>query len=134
MEVSGARPGVQGLNSEQFARVAAAFGSPRRVEIVDLLSQGERTVESIAEAAGMLVANTSRHLHILRAAGMLTSRREGLHVEYWVADDSVVAGYRGLRTLAESRIGEVRQLAEAFFGEVDTDTADRAASPSPPRW
>jgi len=104
---------------EQFARVAAAFGSPKRVEIVDLLAQGERTVESIAEATGMLVANTSRHLHVLRDAGMLASRREGLHVVYRVADDSVVAGYRGLRTLAESRIGEVRHLAEAFFGQVD---------------
>ena len=104
---------------EQFARVAAAFSSPKRVEIVDLLSQGERTVESIAEATGMLVANTSRHLQVLRNAGMLTSRREGLHVVYRVADDSVVAGYRGLRTLAESRIGEVRRLAEAFFGQVD---------------
>ena len=104
---------------EQFARVAAAFGSPKRVEIIDLLAQGERTVESIAEATGMLVANTSRHLQVLRNAGMLTSRREGLHVVYRVADDSVVAGYRGLRTLAESRIGEVRRLAEAFFGQVD---------------
>ncbi|MHB8394494.1 MAG: ArsR/SmtB family transcription factor [Candidatus Dormibacteria bacterium] len=104
---------------EQFARVAAAFGSPKRLEIVDLLSQGERTVESIAAATGMLVANTSRHLQVLRNAGMVTSRREGLHVVYRVADDSVVAGYLGLRTLAESRIGEVRRLAEAFFGAVD---------------
>jgi len=104
---------------EQFARVAAAFGSPKRVEIVDLLAQGERTVDSIARATGMTVANTSQHLQILRNAGMLTARREGLHVVYRVADDSVVAGYRGLRTLAESRIGEVRQLAEAFFGQVD---------------
>ena len=104
---------------EQLARVGAAFGSPKRVEIVDLLAQGERTVESIAKATGMLVANTSRHLQVLRNAGMLTSRREGLHVLYRVADDSVVAGYRGLRSLAESRIGEVRHLAEAFFGEVD---------------
>ncbi len=104
---------------EQFARVAAAFGSPKRVEIVDLLAQAERTVESIATATGMSVANTSRHLQVLRNAGMLTSRREGLHVVYRVADDSVVTGYRGLRILAESRVGEVRQLAEAFFGQVD---------------
>lgn len=104
---------------EQLARAGAAFASPKRVEIVDLLSQGERTVDSIAEATGMMVANTSRHLHVLRDAGMLTSRRDGLHVVYRVADDSVVAGYRGLRNLAESRIGEVRQLAQAFFGDVD---------------
>jgi rhodanese-related sulfurtransferase len=104
---------------EQFARVAAAFGSPKRVEIVDLLSQGERTVESIASATGMTLANTSRHLQVLRNAGMVASRREGLYVTYRVADDSVVAGYRGLRTLAESRVGEIGRLAEAFFGQVD---------------
>jgi rhodanese-related sulfurtransferase len=104
---------------EQFARVAAAFGSPKRVEIVDLLAQGERTVDSIAGATAMTVANTSRHLQVLRHAGMVTSRREGLHVVYRIADDSVVAGYRGLRTLAESRVGEVGRLAEAFFGQVD---------------
>jgi rhodanese-related sulfurtransferase/DNA-binding transcriptional ArsR family regulator len=104
---------------EQFARVAAAFGSPKRVEIVDLLAQGERTVESIASATGMTLANTSRHLQVLRNAGMVASRREGLYVTYRVADDSVVAGYRGLRTLAESRIGEIGHLAEAFFGQVD---------------
>lgn len=104
---------------EQFARVAAAFASPKRVEIVDLLAQGERTVDSIAGATAMTVANTSRHLQLLRQAGMVTSRREGLHVVYRIADDSVVAGYRGLRTLAESRVGEVGRLAEAFFGQVD---------------
>jgi DNA-binding transcriptional ArsR family regulator len=104
---------------EQFARVAAAFGSPKRVEIVDLLAQGERAVESIASATGMTLANTSRHLQVLRNAGMVASRREGLYVMYRVADDSVVAGYRGLRTLAESRVGEIGQLAEAFFGQVD---------------
>jgi rhodanese-related sulfurtransferase len=104
---------------EQFARVAAAFGSPKRVEIVDLLAQGERAVESIASATGMTLANTSRHLQVLRNAGMVASRREGLYVMYRVADDSVVAGYRGLRSLAESRVGEIGQLAEAFFGQVD---------------
>jgi len=104
---------------EQFARVAAAFGSPKRVEIIDLLAQGERTVESIASATGMTMANTSRHLQVLRNAGMVASRREGLYMTYRVADDSVVAGYRGLRTLAESRVGEIGRLAEAFFGQVD---------------
>lgn len=103
----------------QFAVAAAAFGSPKRVEIIDLLAQGERAVESIAVAAGMTVANTSRHLQVLRGAGMVTSRREGLRVVYRVADESVVAGYLALRALAESRLGEVRRLAEAFFGQAD---------------
>ncbi|MHB8186885.1 MAG: ArsR/SmtB family transcription factor [Dermatophilaceae bacterium] len=104
---------------EQFSRVGAAFSSPKRVEIVDLLAQGERSVESIAEVTAMSVANTSRHLQILRAAGLLVSRRDGLHVRYRLADPSVVDGYRALRALAEARIGEVRQLAAAFFGDVD---------------
>ena len=85
---------------EQFARAAAAFGSPKRVEIVDLLSQGERTVESIAKFTGMEVANTSRHLQILKSAGMLSNRRDGLHMFYRIADDTVVAGYLALRNLA----------------------------------
>jgi len=104
---------------ELLARVGSAFGSPKRVEIIDLLAQGERSVESIASATGMTVANTSRHLGVLRNSGLVTSRRDGLYVMYRVADPSVVAGYQGLRALAESRVAEVRRLAEAFFGDVD---------------
>jgi rhodanese-related sulfurtransferase/DNA-binding transcriptional ArsR family regulator len=103
----------------QFARVGAALGSPKRVEIVDLLAQGERSVDSIATTTGMSVANTSRHLQVLRASGLVASRRDGLHVLYRIPDQSVIDGYRALRVLAESRIGEVRQLAEAFFADVD---------------
>lgn len=104
---------------EQFARVGAAFGSPKRIEIIDLLIQGERTVDSIAQATGMAIANTSRHLQVLRNAGMLASRRDGLNVMYRIADESVAATYRALQGLAESRIAEVRHLAEAFFGNED---------------
>ena len=104
---------------EQFARVAAAFGSPKRVEIVDLLAQGERAVESIATVTGMSVANTSQHLRVLRNAGLVVSRRDGLHVVYRISDPSVVAGYVAVRAVAEARLGEVRELAEAFFGDVD---------------
>jgi rhodanese-related sulfurtransferase len=104
---------------EQLARVGTAFDSPKRVEIIDLLAQADRSVESIAAATAMTVANTSRHLQILRQAGMVLSRREGSRVVYRVADESVIAGYLALRRLAESRIAEVRQLAEAFFGDVD---------------
>lgn len=104
---------------EQLARVGAALGSAKRVEVVELLAQGERSVESIAAAAAMTVGNTSRHLQILKAAGLVTSRRDGLRVRYRVADESVVAGYLELRALAESRVAEVRLLAQAFFGQVD---------------
>lgn len=104
---------------EQLARVGAAFGSPKRVEIIDLLAQGERSVESIADATGMSVANTSRHLGILRTSGLVASRRAGLYSLYRVADASVVVGYQALRALAESQVAEVRRLADAFFGELD---------------
>jgi rhodanese-related sulfurtransferase len=104
---------------EQLARVGGAFGSPKRVEIIDLLAQGERSVESIASATGMTVANTSRHLGILRNSGLVTTRRDGLYVMYRVADPSVVIGYQALRALAESQVAEVRHLADAFFGDLD---------------
>ena len=104
---------------DQLARVATAFGSPKRMELIDLLAQGERTVESLANVTNMTLANTSRHLQVLRNAALVASRKEGLYVIYRVADETVVDGYRQLRILAESRIAEVRQLSEAFFGEVD---------------
>lgn len=104
---------------EQFARVASAFSSPKRLEIVDLLTQGERAVESIAEATGMTMANTSRHLQVLRQANVVSTRRAGIQVWYRVADATVIEGYLSMRAIAEARIGEVSALAEAFFGDVD---------------
>ena len=104
---------------EQLSRVAAAFSSPKRVEVIELLAQSPRSVESIAEVTGMTLANTSRHLGILRTSGLVTSRRDGLHVIYRLADATVATGYQALRTLAESRLAEVRHLAEAFFGAID---------------
>ncbi|MBN2176485.1 MAG: ArsR family transcriptional regulator [Demequinaceae bacterium] len=108
---------------EQFSRAAAAFASPKRVEIIDLLTQAERTVESIATATAMTVGNTSHHLQILRGAGMVEARRKGLHVVYRIADPSVVAGYLHLRSLAEERMAEVSRLASSFFDEHDGATA-----------
>lgn len=104
---------------EQFARVASAFASPKRLEVVDLLGQGPRSVESIARQTSMTVTNTSRNLQVLRNAGLVTSTRDAQRVVYRIADPTVVEAYRALREVAESRIAEVRQLAEAFFGEVD---------------
>ncbi len=104
---------------EQLARVGAAFSSPKRMEIIDLLAQGPRTVESIAATTSMSVANTSRHLGVLRTSGLVSSHREGIYVVYRLADESVATGYQALRALAEARLAEVRQLAEAFFGQVD---------------
>lgn len=102
-----------------FARVGAAFGHARRVELVDVLAQGERSVESLAQQVGATVGNTSRHLQVLAAAGLVTRRVEGTSRVYRLADPTVLAGYRALVAVAESQIAEVTTLAEAFFGEVD---------------
>ncbi len=104
---------------EQLARVGAALGSAKRLEIIDVLAQAERSVEAVAEATAMNVANTSRHLQVLRQAGLVTARRDGNFVSYRIADEGVLEGYRVLRHVAESRIAEVRRLASAFFDEVD---------------
>lgn len=104
---------------EQFARVAAAFASPKRVEIVDLLAQAERSVDSIAEITGISMANTSRHLQVLRAAGLLTSRRDGNRIRYRLADPDVAECYLKIRALAENRIAEVREVSGVFFGQLD---------------
>ena len=101
-----------------FARVGAA-SHPKRVEILDVLAQGERSVESLAEQVSASVGNTSRHLQVLAHAGLVTRRVEGTSRIYRLADATVLAGYRALVALAEARIAEVSTLAAAFFGEVD---------------
>ena len=102
-----------------FARVGAALGHPKRVEIVDVLAQGERSVESLAEQVSASVGNTSRHLQVLAHAGLVTRRVEGTSRIYRLADPAVLAGYRALVALAEARIAEVSAVADAFFGQVD---------------
>ncbi|MHB1164022.1 MAG: metalloregulator ArsR/SmtB family transcription factor [Candidatus Nanopelagicales bacterium] len=98
-----------------FARIGAAFGHAKRVEIIDVLAQGERTVESLASQVSASVANTSRHLRILASAGLVTRRVEGTSRVYRVADPAVEAGYRTLVSLAEQHIADVAALTDAFF-------------------
>src|SRR5512136_2213969 len=86
----------------QFAQVGAAFSSPKRIEIIDLLAQGERNVEVIAREAALTVANTSRHLQVLKAAHLVAARKDGLQVFYRLADPAVLQGYRALQRLAEA--------------------------------
>jgi rhodanese-related sulfurtransferase/DNA-binding transcriptional ArsR family regulator len=103
----------------QFARVAAAFASPKRIEIVDLLAQAERNVEALARETGLTVANTSRHLQVLKGAQIVTARKAGLQVFYRLADPVVLAGYRALQAVAEARLAEVDRLVADYFGQVD---------------
>lgn len=102
-----------------FARLGAAFGHAKRVEIVDVLAQGERNVESLAQQVSSTIANTSRHLQILSAAGLVARRVEGTARIYRLADPGVEAAYRTLVGLAEGRIDQVTSLAEAFFAQAD---------------
>jgi rhodanese-related sulfurtransferase len=92
---------------EQFARVAKALGSAHRVELVELLSQGPRTVEALAHTADMTLANTSAHLQVLRGAGLVESSKEGLFVTYRLADPSVADLLLSVRRVAEARLAEV---------------------------
>lgn len=102
-----------------LARIGAAFGHAKRVEIVDVLAQGERSVESLAGQINASVANTSRHLQILAAAGLVTRRVEGTSRIYRLTDPAVEEGYRTLVTLAEQHISELSALADAFFSHSD---------------
>ena len=102
---------------EQFARLGKAISAPKRLELLDLLCQGPRTVEALAEQAGISVANASQHLQVLRAARLVETEKKGLYVEYRVADDEVCTFFFALRGLAESRLAEVEQVAREYFEE-----------------
>jgi rhodanese-related sulfurtransferase len=102
---------------EQFARVGKAVSAPRRLELLDLLCQGPRTVEVLAEQAGITVANASQHLQILRAARLVDTEKKGLHVEYRLADDRVWRFFHSLQVLAETRLAEVEQVTRDFLEE-----------------
>ena len=102
-----------------IARIGAALGHAKRIEILDVLLQGESTVDSPSQQVAASVANTSRHLQILAAAGLVTRRAEGTSRVYRVADGQVASVYLAVRGLARSNIADVSILAEAFFAEVD---------------
>jgi len=98
-----------------IARLGKAVAAPRRLELLELLCQSPRTVEVLAGQAGVSIANASRHLQILRAAGLVDAEKKGLYVEYRLADEEVGRFYLSLRSLAESRLAEINKVASAFF-------------------
>ena len=99
----------------QFARVGKALASPKRLEIVDLLAQGERTVEEIARETAMSVASASQHLQVLKAARMVEARREGLYIHYRLADEDVFRTWQAVRALAELHLAELDEVVEAYL-------------------
>src|SRR5918911_2138428 len=102
---------------DAFAEVAKALGSGRRAEIVDVLAQGERSVEELAGQIGQSVANTSQHLRVLARAGLVRSRREGTRVFYRLASERVADLWAAVRDVAARHVAEVNQLADEYLGE-----------------
>lgn len=102
---------------DQFARVAKAMASGRRAEMVDVLANGERSVESLADELGMSLANVSQHLQILRRAGLVASRREGTFIYYRLATPEVFDFWKSLQQIAHTRLAEVEKLAAAYVGK-----------------
>src|SRR5438093_6564411 len=96
----------------QFARIGKALGNPHRLELLELLAQGERTVDSLAGESGLSMANASQHLQGLREAGLVESRKEGLFVHYRLADPAVFDLCRSLRTVAEKRLADLDRLVQ----------------------
>ena len=112
---------------EQFAHIGKAVSSPKRLELLDLLCQGERTVDVLAAETGMAVANASRHLQVLRAARLVEAEKEGVFVRYRLADQAVCEFFRSMRLLAESRLAEVEQTKRRFLrarGEMEPVNRD----------
>lgn len=99
----------------QFARIGHAVAAPKRIELLDLLSQGEKTVEELAEASSTPIKNTSAHLRTLRQARLVETRRDGSYVHYRLADDDVFRFLRDLQALGRSRLAEVEQVARRYI-------------------
>lgn len=104
---------------DEFARVAKALGSGRRAEIVDVLANGDRSVESLAAELDLSVANVSQHLQVLRRAGLVRGRREGTYIYYGLAAPEVLTFWRSLQDLAGRRVSEIERLARSYLGEHD---------------
>jgi rhodanese-related sulfurtransferase/DNA-binding transcriptional ArsR family regulator len=104
----------------QFARIGHALASPKRIELLDLLGQGEKTVEALAEHVATPVKNTSAHLRVLRQARLVETRRDGTFVYYRLADDDVFRLLRTLETLGHRRLADVQQVVQAYLDGRDT--------------
>lgn len=98
-----------------WAETAKALASPKRVELLDLLAQGERTVEALAREAGLTINNTSSHLGILKATRLVETRKDAQFVFYRVADESVVALLHNVQAVARQRLHEVEHLAQSYL-------------------
>ena len=105
----------------QYARIGKALSSPHRLELLELLAQGGRTVESLATEIGLSVANASQHLRLLHAAGLVATTRHGLFIEYRLADERVFDLCQAVRTTAERRLAALEKLVREEFGSRKDD-------------
>lgn len=111
---------------EQLARVGKALGNGKRLELLDLLAQGERSVENLAAAAGLGLSTASAHLQVLKQAGLVTTRREGTKIHYDLAGLDVARLYEQLRTVAGDRVAEVERAREDYLGTGDVLPGEEA--------
>jgi rhodanese-related sulfurtransferase len=99
----------------QFARIGKAISAPKRIELLELLCQGPRTVEALAGQTAISVANASQHLQVLRAARLVEAQKQGLFVEYRLADEGVLKFVHAMRELAQDRFAEIGAITEAYL-------------------
>jgi rhodanese-related sulfurtransferase/DNA-binding transcriptional ArsR family regulator len=104
----------------QFAAVAKSLGHAHRLELLEQLAQGERSVEVLADRTGLSIANASQHLQQMYRAGLVTSRREGRFVYYRLADEAVLGLLAALRRIAERNVAEVERVVRSYFNERDS--------------
>jgi len=103
----------------QFAIVAKAMAHEHRLELLELVAQGERSVEALSERSGLSIANASQHLQHLRRAGLVTARRQGKFVFYSLTDDTVLAMVAAMQKVAKRNVGEVERILRSYFQERD---------------
>jgi len=102
---------------EQFARVGRALGSPHRLELLDVLAQGERSVDELATETDLTIANCSQHLQVLRQAGLVVARRDGARILYRLAGSKVVALWQAVRATGEARLAEIDRIVATFLSD-----------------
>jgi rhodanese-related sulfurtransferase len=100
---------------EQFARIGKALSSAHRLELLEVLAQGEHSVEELARETDMSIANASQHLQVLRAAQLVDVRREGVYIYYHLADERVFTLWQAMRQLGETRIAEIDRIVDTYL-------------------
>src|SRR5690349_8281534 len=105
---------------EQFAIVAKALGNPQRLELIEHLAQGARSVDLLATKVGLPIANVSQHLQTLRRAGLVQAEREGKFVNYRLTDDTVLSLFASVRSVAERHLAEVDRIVQGYFEARDS--------------